>query len=69
MYLCAQSSVLVAAWRKEFSSPPNGRLYRNVIPRREPRNLKILRPAQDDSSSLRGACPELVEGLEMTNRA
>ena len=49
---------------------------RNI--RARPRNLKILRPAQrgtqDDSSSLRGACPacperslgELVEGLEMT---
>jgi hypothetical protein len=56
-------------------------LCRNVIPRREPRNLKILRPAQsgtqDDSFSLRGACPacperslgELAEGLEMTNKA
>ena len=61
---------------------PRLRLRRNVIPRREPRNLKILRPAQsgtqDDSFSLRGACPErldlssstgLAEGLDKTNEA
>jgi hypothetical protein len=32
------------------------------------KNLEILRPAQDDSSFLRGACPELAEGLRMTKR-
>ena len=31
------------------------------------KNLEILRPAQDDSSFLRGTCPELAEGLRMTN--
>ena len=30
------------------------------------KNLEILRAAQDDNYSLRGACPELVEGLRMT---
>ena len=32
------------------------------------KNLEILRPAQDDSSFLRGARPELAEGLRMTKR-
>jgi hypothetical protein len=38
----------------------------NVILRRQPKNLEILRAAQDDNYFLRGACPELVEGLRMT---
>ena len=42
------------------------RLSDNVILRREPKNLEILRAAQDDNYSLRGACPELAEGLRMT---
>ena len=29
------------------------------------KNLEILRPAQDDSSSLREGCPELAEELRM----
>jgi len=42
----------------------------NVILRRQPKNLEILRPplggTQDDNYSLRGACPELAEGLRIT---
>ena len=49
------------------------RLSDLVILRREPKNLEILRPAQrgtqDDNYFLRGACPELAEGLRMTNAA
>ena len=44
---------------------PPTRLSDNVILRRQPKNLKILHSAQDDNSSLRGACPELAEGLRM----
>jgi len=40
----------------------------NVILRHQPKNLEILRAAQDDNYFLRGACPELVEGLRMTTR-
>ena len=39
----------------------------NVILRRQPKNLEILRAAQDDNYSLRGVYPELAEGLRMTN--
>ena len=51
------------------------RLSDKVILRLQPKNLKILRPAQADNSSLCGACPErldlssstgLAEGLRMT---
>ena len=47
---------------------PSSRLSDNVILRREPKNLEILRLAQDDNSSHPGACPELAEGLRMTTR-
>ena len=40
----------------------------NVILRHQPKNLEILRAAQEDTYFLRGACPELVEGLRMTTR-
>ena len=43
------------------------RLHDNVILRRQPKNLEIHRVTQDDNSSLRRACPELAEGLRMTN--
>jgi hypothetical protein len=41
----------------------------NVILRRQPKNLKILRAAQDDNSSIRGVYLELAEALGMTQRA
>jgi hypothetical protein len=47
---------------------PLERLSDNVILRREPKNLEILRAAQDDNYSLRGVYPELAEGLRMTNQ-
>jgi len=37
------------------------RLSDNIILRREPKNLEILRAAQDDNYSLRGACPERLD--------
>ena len=42
------------------------RLSDNVILRRQPKNLEILRATQDDNYTLRGVYPELVEGLRMT---
>jgi hypothetical protein len=47
---------------------PIRRLSDNVILRCQPKNLEILHAAQDDNYSLRGACPELAEGLRMTRR-
>ncbi|GAG48997.1 unnamed protein product [marine sediment metagenome] len=45
---------------------PLERLSDNVILRRQPKNLEILRATQDDNYTLRGVYPELVEGLRMT---
>jgi hypothetical protein len=42
------------------------RLSDNVILRRQPRNLEILRATQDDNYTLRGVYPELAEGIRMT---
>jgi len=66
MFICLSTKKKFCNRRGKISLK---RLADNVILRREPKNLDLSSRSggiQDDNYSLRGACPELAEGLRMT---